>query len=139
MITCTRKISFDAAHRIINHECKCKYIHGHRYVVDATFSANSLDEVGRVVDFSVIKEKLGTWINKNWDHNLLLSDTDKELGEMIERITAQKVFYLPYNPTVENIASYLFNVVCKDLFCSDDIKCVKIVVYETPNCYAEVS
>ena len=34
MITCTRRIEFDAAHRILNHESKCKMLHGHRYVVE---------------------------------------------------------------------------------------------------------
>jgi 6-pyruvoyltetrahydropterin/6-carboxytetrahydropterin synthase len=139
MITCTRKLHFDAAHRIVNHESKCKYVHGHRYVVDATFVSNNLDSLGRVVDFGVIKEKLGNWIDKNWDHNIILWQKDESLGKMIEIETKQKVFYLPSNPTAENIADYLLNVVCAELFCNEDVKCVKIVVSETPNCYAEAS
>lgn len=139
MITCTRKLHFDAAHRIVNHESKCKYVHGHRYVVDATFVTNDLDALGRVVDFGVIKEKLGQWIDQNWDHNIILWQEDKPLGKLIENETKQKVFYLPSNPTAENIADYLLNVVCQELFCSSEVKCVKIKVSETPNCYAEAS
>lgn len=139
MITCTRKLHFDAAHRIVNHESKCKYVHGHRYVVDATFVANGLDDLGRVVDFGVIKDKLGQWIDQNWDHNIILWQKDESLGKIIENETKQKVFYLPSNPTAENIAEYLLNVVCAELFCNEDVKCVKIKVSETPNCYAEAS
>ncbi len=44
MITCTRRIEFDAAHRILNHESKCKMLHGHRYAIEATFEAKNLDK-----------------------------------------------------------------------------------------------
>ena len=30
-ITCTRKIGFDAAHRVMLHETKCKNLHGHNW------------------------------------------------------------------------------------------------------------
>jgi len=139
MISCTRRLHFDSAHRIVDHESKCKYVHGHRYVVDATFVANKLDELGRIVDFGVIKEKLGKWIDDNWDHNIILWEQDKSLGNMIQEQTKQQVFYLPTNPTAENIADYLLNTVCNELFCNSDVKCVKIKVQETPNCYAEAS
>ncbi|PIR39578.1 MAG: 6-carboxy-5,6,7,8-tetrahydropterin synthase [Alphaproteobacteria bacterium CG11_big_fil_rev_8_21_14_0_20_39_49] len=137
MISCTRKLHFDSAHRIVNHESKCKYVHGHRYVVDATFAAKELDDLGRIVDFGVIKEKLGKWVDDNWDHNIILWEKDKSLGDVIEKQTNQKVFYLPTNPTAENIADYLLNTVCKELFFDSEVECVKIKVFETPNCYAE--
>ena len=34
-ITCTRRIEFDAAHRVMGHEGKCKHLHGHRYALEA--------------------------------------------------------------------------------------------------------
>lgn len=139
MISCTRKISFDAAHRVKHHEGKCKMLHGHRYVIEATFSADSLDGLGRVIDFAVIKERLCDWINKNWDHNTILWDQDSKLGEMIEKQISQKVFYLPSNPTAENMAEYLLNTVCKELFPENEIKCMRIRLYETPNCYADAT
>ncbi len=137
MISCTRKLHFDAAHRIVNHESKCKFVHGHRYVVEATFTAPELDRLGRIVDFGVIKEKLSSWIDENWDHNAILWENDKELGDAIASSTSQKIFYLPTNPTAENIADYLFSVVCPRLFVNDSLQCLKIRVWETPNCYAE--
>jgi 6-pyruvoyltetrahydropterin/6-carboxytetrahydropterin synthase len=137
VISCTRSIHFDAAHRIVNHESKCKFVHGHRYVVDATFESEGLDELGRVVDFGIIKEKLSGWIDTNWDHNAILWEEDRKLGEVIEGSTGQKVFYLPVNPTAENIANYLFENVCPDLFKDTDVKCVKVRVHETSNCYAD--
>lgn len=136
-VNCTRKIEFDAAHRVIGHENKCKYFHGHRYVVEATFEADMLDTVGRVIDFGCIKEKLGGWIDDNWDHTAILSVEDKALGEAVAQLTKQNIFYLPSNPTAENMAAYLFEEVCPSLFKQAGLRCTKIKLYETPNCYSE--
>lgn len=138
MINCTRKIEFDAAHRIQRHESKCKMLHGHRYVIEASFTAKELDDLGRVIDFGAIKEVLGSWIDENFDHNTILCESDHELGAEIEKSTGQKIFYLKNQPTAENIALFLFHEVCPYLFQNYDIECTKIRLYETPNCYAEV-
>jgi 6-pyruvoyltetrahydropterin/6-carboxytetrahydropterin synthase len=138
-ITCTRKLEFDAAHRVMLHESKCRDLHGHRYVVEATFTAETLDGLGRVVDFGVIKERLGQWLDSQWDHTTLLHQDDRALGENIAAVTGQKIFYLPANPTAENMAHYLMHQVCAKLFSDYPIRCVRIRLYETPNCYAEVT
>lgn len=139
MIKVTRKIEFDAGHRILQHESKCKYLHGHRYVVQATFTAKNLDNLGRIVDFGVIKEVLGGWIDDNFDHNTILSTADKELGDMIASQTGQEIYYLEYHPTAENIAKYLFEEICPVIFKDHEVECVEIIVHETPNCHAKIS
>lgn len=139
LIRCTRRIEFDAAHRVMEHESKCRHLHGHRYALEASFSAASLDNLGRVVDFGVIKEKLGRWIDEHWDHATILFEKDKPLGEAIAAKTGQVIFYLPTNPTAENMAEYIFKTVCPELFAGMDIRCESIKLYETPNCSAEVT
>jgi 6-pyruvoyltetrahydropterin/6-carboxytetrahydropterin synthase len=136
---CTRRIEFDAAHRVMHHESKCKNLHGHRYVVEASFAATGLDTLGRVIDFGVIRELLGNWIDSNWDHATILYDKDKALGNAISDQTGQRIFYLPSNPTAENMADYLLHDVCPALFKAHDVTCVRLRLYETPNCYAEAS
>lgn len=138
MIICTRRLEFDSAHRLINHESKCKMLHGHRYVVEASFASKTLDEVGRVVDYGVIRELLGSWIETNLDHNTILAIQDKELGEKISATTGQKIYYMNCNPTAENIARHLLNDICPKIFAEKIVKCVSIKIYETPNCSAEV-
>lgn len=137
-IICTRRIEFDAAHRVVGHEGKCKNLHGHRYALEVSFVAKELDTLGRVVDFGVIKEKLGEWVDTNWDHTTILFDKDKPLGKAISDITQQTVFYLPSNPTAENMAEYLLKQVCPGLFKDLPIECVRVKLYETPNCSVEV-
>jgi 6-pyruvoyltetrahydropterin/6-carboxytetrahydropterin synthase len=139
MITCTRRIEFDAAHRIINHESKCKMLHGHRYVVEITFEAiNGLDNLGRVIDFGNIKEIFGSFIDNKLDHNTILSIKDKELGDFIAKTTNQEIYYLKENPTAENIAKHLFEEVCPILFQEYQINIAKIKIFETPNCSVEI-
>lgn len=138
MITVTRRLEFDAAHRILKHESKCKNLHGHRYVLEASFFADALDNLGRVIDFGVVKEVLGAWIDANLDHNTILSIKDKNLGEQIEKETGQKIYYLNENPTAENIALHLLNEICPKIFANHDVKCVAIKLYETPNCFVDV-
>lgn len=138
-ISISRKLEFDAAHRVVGHEGKCKYLHGHRYVLEAEFSAKHLDEIGRVVDFSVIKDKLGLWIDENWDHNTILWSQDKKLGSDIAKHTKKKPFYLPNNPTAENMALYLRDEVCPLLFKDEFITCMRLTLHETPNCKVTLS
>jgi len=136
LISCTRKLEFDAAHRVKQHESKCKYLHGHRYVVEVTAHAPSLDALGRVVDFGALKEKLGGWIDENWDHQTILWDQDKALGHAIQAQTGQAIFYLPHNPTAENMALYLLENISPTLF-EAPLKITQIILRETPNCWAE--
>ncbi|NBU05839.1 MAG: 6-carboxy-5,6,7,8-tetrahydropterin synthase, partial [Sphingobacteriia bacterium] len=56
MIECSRKIDFDAGHRVIGHQNKCQYLHGHRYSLEITATALELDELGMVADFGVLKK-----------------------------------------------------------------------------------
>ncbi len=136
-IYCTRTLAFDAAHRVVEHESKCKFLHGHRYQVEARFAAPALDPLGRVIDFGVIRERLGGWIEEHWDHNVILWERDRTLGDSLDAQTGQTTYYLPYNPTAENIALYLLETICPALFADEAVACVSVIVRETPNCSAE--
>lgn len=138
MITCTRRIEFDAAHRVLNHESKCKMLHGHRYALEATFAAQDLDPLGRVIDFGEVKNLLGSWIDNNLDHNTILSIQDKNLGNKISSETTQNIYYTNFNPTAENIAKHILEEICPKIFANHNVKCIAIKLYETPNCFVEV-
>lgn len=138
IIFCTRRIEFDAGHRLINHESKCKNLHGHRYVLEISFSGKKLDNVGRVIDFGVIKDIVKDWIDNNWDHNTILSLDDSKLGSSIEKTTGQKIYYMPYNPTAENMAKYLFSEILPNLFIHLDVQIEKLRIFETPTCYVDI-
>jgi 6-pyruvoyl tetrahydropterin synthase/QueD family protein len=74
--TITRRLEWDAGHRVLGHEGRCRHLHGHRYVAEVTVAAPELDDLGMVIDFSVLKEKVGGWIDREWDHNMMLHVSD---------------------------------------------------------------
>jgi 6-pyruvoyltetrahydropterin/6-carboxytetrahydropterin synthase len=113
---CTIAIKFDAGHRIIGHQGHCKYVHGHSYNIEITVGSNVLDDLGMVVDFGVLKKICEDWIKENFDHTIILSTEDLELGQAIAKITHQKVYYLDGNPTSENLATFFKYEICSKLF-----------------------
>ena len=137
MLTIIRRLEFDAGHRVMNHESKCATLHGHRYVIEIEASAKDLDSIGRIIDFSVLKEKIGTWLDENWDHNLILFKDDIETVTAAKSIPRKKEpFICEWNPTAENLASFLLKEVCPHLMQGTDIFITAVTVHETPNCKA---
>ncbi len=156
IISCTRKLHFCAGHRVMGHENKCAHLHGHNYIVFleavSTREDSSTDSLGRVADFSVLKEAFDPWIQTNWDHGFILHERDDAaqaaMGAFQKAMSSpphspnttpffQKIFLLPYNPTAENLASYLFYVVAPQVLPAKyqiDLRSVRI--WETPNCFA---
>ena len=140
MFYCSRRLEWDAMHRIPLHESKCKAFHGHRYAAEVTCVAESLDHLGRVVDFSVIKERVGDWIDDKWDHTAILmrGDDDPAVAVLAASNAAhgRPVYWLDVHPTAENIAAELGRVAA-ELLADTGVRVVKIRLWETPNCWVE--
>jgi 6-pyruvoyltetrahydropterin/6-carboxytetrahydropterin synthase len=140
MISCTRILEFDAAHRVVNHESKCATLHGHRYKIEITAVANELDTIGRVIDFSVLKAKIGGWLDENWDHTTIVFKDDRPVVDALFFLPRFKdPFVADWNPTAENMARFLATELCPTLLKGTGIAVNKVVVWETPNCKAECS
>lgn len=133
MITITKRLEIDAGHRLMNHESKCAHVHGHRYAFEVVVSASDLDAVGRVVDFGVIKERVGGWLNTNWDHAFIGQSGDPILGLLVEQ--RQRCSIIDRPPTAENLARIVYEV-AKELL-PDPLVVVAVRCYETPTSVAE--
>lgn len=138
MITCTRRLGFDAGHRVTRHESKCRNVHGHRYEVEITVKGN-VDHAGRVVDFGVVKQVVGGWIDRDLDHGYIAASWDM----IADGVAAEglKVYRMPEHmgePTAENLAALIASEGQRLL---DGVKAGLTVsavrVYETPNCWAD--
>ena len=139
MITATRRIQFAAGHRVFGHEGKCRHLHGHNFVVFVTAAAEDLDAVGRVIDFGVLKERIGGWIEREWDHGFVVWASDAEACQALARVSGQKTYLLPANPTAENLADHLLRVVGPDALGGTGVRLVKVTLHETENGIAEAS
>lgn len=151
MLSCTRKLHFCAGHRVLGHEGKCNYPHGHNYNVELTavtdvdlvpknYTGNLItgqDTVGRVVDFSVLKHVYDTWIQQYWDHGFLIYEKDKELIKAFQDLEYAKLVTYDWNPTAENIANFLLrDPHFVQGLAQYHVKVSKVVVHETENCFA---
>lgn len=95
--TITRQIAIDAGHRISDHGSKCRHLHGHRYVVEATCRSVSGElqtageESGMVLDFGFLKDEMMAHVDAPCDHGLILSLHDIELLSLLapERLSTE--------------------------------------------------
>lgn len=129
---------FCAGHRVHGHESKCRHLHGHNYRIHfhcVQTGTQGVDEIGRVVDFSVINEKLCQWLEANWDHRFLVWDHDPLAAYLLE-LDAASVVRVPFNPTAENMAEYLVNVVAPRELAGLGIVLASCIVEETRKCSA---
>ena len=129
-----RKHEIHCGHRVYQHESKCRNLHGHSYVFHLKCSSESLDNLGRVIDFSVIKELLCKWLDDNWDHKMILWDQDPLFTELLKLDSS--VVSIPYNPTAENLARYLVETVGPQLFARLPITLSEVTLEETSKCSA---
>lgn len=137
MITATRYHDFSAGHRVVGHENKCRHLHGHNYRVHF-HCAGTLDAVGRVLDFSVIKALLCEWLENEWDHKMLLWEKDPLLAA-VQAVDRDSVVVVPFNPTAENLAQHLVEVVGPERLTGTGVVLVRCTVEETAKCRASYS
>ena len=141
-LTVVRRVEFCAGHRLLGHEGKCAGLHGHNYaaefhvVADRRGGSDALDAVGRVVDFAAIKDRLKGWIDREWDHGFLLWERDRAAVAAVRVVEPVKLFRLPNNPTAEVLAEFLLNEVCPRQLGDLGVRCVRVELWETPNCRA---
>ncbi|MBU6453321.1 MAG: 6-pyruvoyl tetrahydropterin synthase family protein [Cyanobacteria bacterium REEB67] len=147
-ISAVRRLQFCSGHRVYKHESKCAHLHGHNYVVflHAQMAASlresrgglGLDELGRVIDFAVLKDRFAPWIENNWDHGFILWEQDAEAIAALSHMSDQKLFLLDANPTAENMALHLLNVVAPVVLAGSAVELTRVVLWETENCIVEV-
>ena len=133
----TKSIEFDMGHRVPNHKSKCKNLHGHRYKVEVGVKGSliktkkSSDE-GMVIDFSDLKEIMMEEIDNKLDHGFMLYDKDPFIKEFSYFTKEdQKIIFVPFIPTAENIALYIFDKIKLKLK-RKNMELHSVRVWETP-------
>ena len=146
----SRKGNFDSGHRVMNEFMKCFNIHGHTYLYELTFSFENMEEIGYAIDFKEIKRVGCQWIDDILDHGMILNPYDTKLIETT-RDYGTKLWLMSLNgkdkycnPSVENISrevflamEILFDEVYKNT--KTGLKIHRVTIYETPNCWTEVT
>ncbi len=135
MIVVERYHDISMGHRVVGHENKCKHLHGHNYRVYFTCTSEELDEIGRVIDFGIIKELLCEWLETHWDHRMMLWEKDPLLSDLVHLVPDDLVV-VPFNPTAEHMAKYLVEVVGPQQLEGSGVKLLAVRIDETRKCSA---
>jgi 6-pyruvoyltetrahydropterin/6-carboxytetrahydropterin synthase len=134
-IAIVQRLEWDAMHRIPGHEGACKAYHGHRYAAEISVTAEKLDALGRVVDFSVLEDTLGGWIMRHFDHTAILyaKDDEPSVKAVVEanKRLGKPVYLLAGYPTVENIAAELGRV-STELLAPHGVRVLSVRLWEAP-------
>ena len=142
----TRRLEFDAGHRIPNHDSQCRHLHGHRYALEITLSgevitAEGAAEQGMVMDFSEVRAIAQRCLVDAWDHAFLAWRSDKPVVEFLETLPGHKTVLFEAPPTAEHLAIAAFRVL-DQAFCDQygsNVMLERVRVYETPNCWADAT
>ena len=145
MQTITRKLEFDAGHRIPDHRSQCRNLHGHRYVLEITLQGELVEtegapDRGMVMDFADVKALAMEHLVNKWDHAFIVYARDEVVRSFLETMADHKTVVLDRIPTVENLAAEAFRIlseVYNDHY-GVDLKLKRVRLYETPNCWADV-
>lgn len=129
MFRVTKEIHFCYGHRLLNYDGKCRNLHGHNGKAVVTIEATELDRLGMVVDFTRIKKLLGSWIDDQLDHRMILHRDDPALPEL--KRLGEPVVVVNVNPTAENIAKMIF-----DHARAAGLGVVEVTLWETENSFA---
>lgn len=126
-----RKEHFNAAHRLHNPrwsdeknrnvfgKCNNPNYHGHNYELIVKLTGEPNPETGYVYDMKVLSDLIKDHVTDRFDHKNLNLDTSE---------------FKTLNPTAENIAVVIFNILRKEI---DEALDLKIMLYETERNFVE--
>lgn len=141
----TRRLEFDAGHRIPHHRGLCRHLHGHRYALELTLSGDVIHRGGEatdgmVMDFAEVKALAQKHVVDRWDHAFLVSRSDHAVIAFLASLPDHKTVVVDEVPTAENLALIAFQIldpVYRDAY-GNRLRLERVRLYETPNCWADV-
>jgi 6-pyruvoyltetrahydropterin/6-carboxytetrahydropterin synthase len=134
-----KEIQWDMGHRVTNHHSQCRNLHGHRYRAEICVEGNlvnitGISDEGMVIDFGDIKKIATEQVHDVLDHGFMVWDKDKVLTKFFNKNKDQKHLVVPFVPTSENIAAWIFNQLdkhIKDKY-GTGLRLYSIKLWETP-------
>jgi len=138
MIRITKEFKLEMAHALHGYDGLCKNIHGHSYRLTVTIKGSIKNEIGHVkdgmvMDFSVLKKIVKPIIVDKYDHSLVLNANSPHAK--IDLSAFEKVFYLPYQPTSENLVMDFASIIKSKI--PNHLTLCKVVLSETATSFAE--
>jgi 6-pyruvoyltetrahydropterin/6-carboxytetrahydropterin synthase len=140
----TRRLEFDAGHRIPNHESLCRHLHGHRYALEVTLAGEPIAtpgdaRQGMVMDFSEVRAIAQRELVAVWDHAFLAWRGDRAVLDFLQTLPQHRTVVFEEPPTAEHLAQAAFRVLERAYTnrYGNGLRLERVRLYETPNCWAD--
>jgi 6-pyruvoyltetrahydropterin/6-carboxytetrahydropterin synthase len=125
-----KEVFFDASHRLLHYEGKCRNLHGHRWRVEVWLAGRPDARTGILVDFNTIKEVI-----ERFDHQVILNREDPMvacLGEFQPVVTTEG------DPSSETLAGEIRRLLDRECrLGGNGARVTRIRVWESDTCCAE--
>ena len=138
VVRITKEFKFEMAHALYGYDGLCANIHGHSYRLWVTVrgevkNENGHTKDGMLMDFTDLKSIVKPEIVDKYDHSLVLNANSPHAD--LDLSAFNKVYYLDYQPTSENLVLDFANFIQKQL--PDGVDLLKVVLSETVSSFAE--
>ena len=138
VVRITKEFKFEMAHALYGYDGLCANIHGHSYKLWVTVKGEVKNENGHtkdgmLMDFTDLKSIVKPEIVDKYDHSLVLNANSPHAD--LDLSAFNKVYYLNYQPTSENLVLDFANFIQKQL--PDGVDLLKVVLSETVSSFAE--
>lgn len=105
MISLTKGIEFEAAHRLSNYQGSCSEIRGHTYKLAATVGGMIDPDTDMILDFKTLKSILQLSVLDPLDHALILKE-NPENRRVFSAYTG-KITWMQSEPTSERMIEWM--------------------------------
>ena len=138
VVRITKEFKFEMAHALYGYDGLCANIHGHSYKLWVTVKGEVKNENGHtkdgmLMDFTDLKSIVKPEIVDKYDHSLVLNANSPHAD--LDLSAFNKVYYLNYQPTSENLVLDFANFIKEQL--PDGVDLLKVVLSETLSSFAE--
>jgi 6-pyruvoyltetrahydropterin/6-carboxytetrahydropterin synthase len=140
----TRRLEFDAGHRIPNHDSLCRHLHGHRYALEVTLTGEPIAtrgdaRQGMLMDFSEVRAIAQRELVDAWDHAFLAWREDRVVLDFLAQLPGHRTVVFDEPPTAEHLALAAFKLLERAYTnrYGNGLKLERVRLYETPNCWAD--
>lgn len=132
MISITKKIEFEAAHRISNYPGSCSEIHGHTYKLEVTVLGEINPETDMVMDFKNLKDILQKTVIAHVDHALILKSSTE--NQTFFSSYPGKITWMQSEPTAEQMLLWMVSSITPHL--PSGVSLLKLKLHETSGSFA---
>ena len=138
IVKITKEFRYEGAHALLNYNGKCKFIHGHSYILYVTIKGEpcpdkTMSGYGMIMDFTELKKIVNDCVIVKFDHALVIRE-DAPLSKEIAQ-AYQNVVIVNFQPTCENIISFYAESIKARL--PKNVELFSLKLYETATSYVE--